>query len=108
MVKERDYAPAERAALDQESMMLGMSSTAVLTLLGDRTLDVHLSADVMWMNVPTNVWGYTLGGYQVIKKWLSYREEGNTWGRALKADEVAFVSEIIRRIAAILLLKSGA
>jgi hypothetical protein len=24
--------------------------------------------------VPSRVWAYTLGGYQVIKKWLSYRE----------------------------------
>jgi hypothetical protein len=22
----------------------------------------------------TRVWDYTIGGYQVIKKWLSYRE----------------------------------
>ena len=26
-----------------------------------------------WRNVPTRVWGYYIGGYQVIKKWLSYR-----------------------------------
>jgi hypothetical protein len=24
--------------------------------------------------VPANVWRYTIGGYQVVKKWLSYRE----------------------------------
>jgi hypothetical protein len=24
--------------------------------------------------VPEPVWNYTLGGYQVLKKWLSYRE----------------------------------
>jgi hypothetical protein len=27
-----------------------------------------------WLNVPETVWDYTIGGYQVIKKWLSYRE----------------------------------
>ena len=56
----------------------------------------------MWTNVPANVWEYTLGGYPVIKKWLSYREKA-ILGRALKAEEVAYVSEMIRRIAAILL-----
>ena len=27
-----------------------------------------------WCNVPAAVWRYKLGGYQVLKKWLSYRE----------------------------------
>jgi len=57
----------------------------------------------MWTNVPANVWTYTLGGYQVIKKWLSYRERV-ILGRALKPEEVAYASVMIRRIAAILLL----
>jgi hypothetical protein len=49
------------------------------------------------------VWDYTLGGYQVIKKWLSYREH-DVLGRALKPEEALYVSEMTRRIAAILLL----
>jgi len=39
----------------------------------------------------------------VIKKWLSYREQP-LLGRGLTADEARYVTEIIRRIAAILLL----
>jgi hypothetical protein len=62
-----------------------------------------MNANAMWTNVPENVWAYTLGGYQVIKKWLSYRE-ASILGRALKPDEVAYVAEMVRRIAAILLL----
>jgi len=27
-----------------------------------------------WRNIPAKVWSYYIGGYQVIKKWLSYRE----------------------------------
>ncbi len=53
--------------------------------------------------VPTNVWEYTLGGYQVLKKWLSYREEP-LLGRPLYEDEARYFSQIVRRIAAILLL----
>jgi hypothetical protein len=49
------------------------------------------------------VWAYTLGGYQVIKKWLSYREH-DVLGRPLKPDEAAYVSEMVRRVAAILLM----
>lgn len=38
----------------------------------------------------------------MIKKWLSYREY-DVLGRALKPDEAIYVSEMVRRIAAILL-----
>jgi hypothetical protein len=51
------------------------------------------------------VWEYTIGGYQVIKKWLSYREE-KLLGRGLTIAEVQEVSEMTRRIAAIILLES--
>src|SRR3989442_183184 len=36
--------------------------------------DVYLNSSAHWRNVPEKVWDYTIGGYQVIKKWLSYRE----------------------------------
>jgi Type ISP C-terminal specificity domain len=57
-----------------------------------------------WSNVPARVWEYTIGGYQVMKKWLSYREE-KLLGRPLKVEEVREVQNIARRIAAILLLE---
>ena len=31
--------------------------------------------------MPAAVWQYKLGGYQVLKKWLSYRERGVWEGR---------------------------
>jgi len=58
----------------------------------------------LWTNIPSKVWDYTIGGYQVIKKWLSYREKP-LLGRALTTDEVRYVQEMARRIAAILLLE---
>lgn len=61
---------------------------------------------VYWRNVPEPVWEYTLGGYQVLKKWLSYRETA-ILGRDLKTDEVRTFTEIARRIAAIFLLGPG-
>ena len=57
-----------------------------------------------WHNIPKRVWDYTIGGYPVIKKWLSYREY-NRLGRALAADEVREVTNMARRIAAITLLE---
>jgi hypothetical protein len=41
---------------------------------GEGYLDIHLNATTRWKDVPEAVWNYTLGGYQVLKKWLSYRE----------------------------------
>ena len=99
----RAYTDAERDALALEGKTLGLSREEVLALLGETTFDIHLNADACWSNVPARVWDYTLGGYQVIKKWLSYREHA-VLGRALKPEEAIYVSEMVRRIAAILLM----
>lgn len=66
-------------------------------------MGVFLNDTACWRNVPERVWDYTLGGYQVLKKWLSYREQA-LLGRPLTVDEVGYVSQVIRRIAALLLL----
>ena len=88
----RSYTAEERAAL-------GSAANA----LGDITFDIHLNARAYWTNVPAAVWQYKLGGYQVLKKWLSYRERG-VLGRALRPEEVQHFTDTARRIAAILLL----
>ncbi len=55
-------------------------------------------------NVPeTSLWNYTIGGYQVIKKWLSYREKP-LLGRSLTPEEVRHITETARRLTALLTL----
>lgn len=71
--------------------------------LGKTTCDIYLNDVAFWRNVPIKVWDYTIGGYQVIKKWLSYRER-DILGRGLTLDEAREVTNMARRIAAILLL----
>ncbi len=66
-------------------------------------VDIHLNATTRWKDVPADVWAYTLGGYQVLKKWLSYREAA-LLGRALTADEALEFTKHVRRIAALLAL----
>ena len=65
------------------------------------TFDIHLNDRAYWRNVPSAVWRYKLGGYQVLKKWLSYRERG-VLGRALRPEEVQHFTDTARRIAGIL------
>jgi hypothetical protein len=66
--------------------------------------DIFLNTVSCWRNVPEAVWEYTIGGYQVIKKWLSYREKP-LLGRGLTSDEVRYVTEIARRLAALIALR---
>ena len=72
-------------------------------ILGDTTFDIYLNDRAYWRNVPTSVWNYKLGGYQVLKKWLSYRER-TILDRPLEPDEVHHFTNTARRITAILLL----
>jgi predicted helicase len=51
-LNERDYTLSERGLLEQEGRAIGLSNDIVFALLGNRTLDVHLNADVMWANWP--------------------------------------------------------
>jgi hypothetical protein len=72
--------------------------------LGDETCDIWLNNACYWRNVPRPVWEFTIGGYQVMKKWLSYREL-DLLGRPLSIDEVQEVSHMARRFAALVLLQ---
>jgi len=68
-----------------------------------RAVDVYLNETNYWRGVPENVWGFYIGGYQVIKKWLSYREQ-SILGRALNKDEAREVTAMVQRLAAIVLM----
>ena len=87
---ERAFSPGERAALGD-----------VPSALGGKTFDIYLNGEAFWRNVPTVVWAYRLGGYQVLKKWLSYRERP-VLGRPLRPEEVQHFTDTARRIGAIL------
>ena len=75
-----------------------------LALLGRETHDVYLNDRAYWKNVPAGVWEYTIGGYQVVKKWLSYRER-ELLGRPFRSEEAREVTAMPRRLAAIILLQ---
>ena len=131
-VVERPYTASERAALGEAAPTLGdttsdpnnragtgsppttpatPASTSQIdtatgktaAVLGNTTFDINLNDRAYWRNVPAAVWNYKLGGYQVLKKWLSYRESA-VLKRPLKPEEVQHFTNTARRITAILLL----
>ena len=91
-VVERALTPADRAAMGD-----------TVATLGETTFDIHLNSNAFWCNVPIGVWTYKLGGYQVLKKWLSYRERA-ILKRPLSDKEVQYFTDTARRIAAIVQL----
>jgi hypothetical protein len=102
---ERDYTENEVHLLSQAAERLNVTVEAIKETLGATTFDVYLNNSAYWRNIPRNIWEYTIGGYQVIKKWLSYRES-ELLGRALTLHEANEVRDMSRRIAAILLASS--
>ena len=92
-IVEREYTLDERAALGD-----------AIPALGEETLDVYLNDHAFWRNVPAAIWDYKLGGYQVLKKWLSYRES-DVLGRTLTPEEVLYFAEMTRRVGGIVQMK---
>ena len=86
---ERAYTPDERLEMGD-----------ALPALGETTVDIYLNARTCWRNVPAAVWTYKLGGYQILKKWLSYRER-TILGRPLTPEEIQYFTDTARRIWAI-------
>jgi hypothetical protein len=101
---DRNYNPSERNAILEGAKAVGLTEKQAFAHLGKKTCDIYLNDVAYWSNIPERVWEYSIGGNQVIKKWLSYREEP-LLGRPLTKDEVRYVQEMARRIAAILLLE---
>ena len=90
LIVERAYTSDEKSAMGDN-----------ISTLGETTFDIYLNDRACWRNVPAAVWTYKLGGYQVLKKWLSYRER-DILDRPLKPEEVQHFTDTARRIGAIL------
>lgn len=78
------------------------SSPSEGVLSGD-SLDVYLNDSVYWGKVPIEAWDYSIGGFPVLRKWLSYRDV-RVLGRSLSVAEARGFGDLVRRITALLLL----
>jgi hypothetical protein len=104
-VVARDWTPEERAQIKSGTAVLGLDEESALRHWGENAFDVYLNDVALWSGIPSRVWSYTLGGYRVLKKWLSYREVA-VLGRDLTPAEAREFRDIARRIAALLLLEA--
>ena len=104
LIHEREFTDGEKGAIAEGAKELGLPLDNVLTMWGQQAVDVYWNAESHWATVPKAVWEYTLGGYLVLKKWLSYRED-DILGRPITKDEVREFTLMVRRIAALLLME---
>ncbi|MDR5729719.1 MAG: type ISP restriction/modification enzyme [Terriglobia bacterium] len=103
LTKPRGFTDVEKQAMAEGAAELGLELEDVLSIWGESAVDVYLNGESFWDAVPAAVWEYTIGGYLVLKKWLSYRDL-SILGRALTKDETREFTQMVRRIAALLLL----
>jgi hypothetical protein len=59
-----------------------------------------------WRNVSQAIWGYEVGGFQVLPKWLGYRHAST--GHVLTSAEIEYVTMLCRRISALVELEREA
>jgi hypothetical protein len=71
--------------------------------LGEQVLDIYLNDHARWRGIPAAVWDYKIGGFQVLRKWLSYREQ-RALGRDITTAEARHFTAMARRITALVML----
>ncbi|MGW1295908.1 type ISP restriction/modification enzyme [Streptomyces sp. NPDC002533] len=92
------YDVRERTDVDNERL-----TNEDRDVLGEQVLDIYLNDDVRWRGVPGAAWDYKIGGFQVLRKWLSYRDK-RALGRDLTIAEVRDFTTIARRVTALALI----
>jgi hypothetical protein len=100
-IVSRSWDAPEMDALTALGKRHGIEIETVLGVLGKTACDVYLNDSTFWRGVPEPVWSYALGGYPVLKKWLSYRET-EILGRPLHSQEVRYFAEVVRRLTEVL------
>lgn len=100
------FAGREGATMAGKGRLETRAAPELPPALGAKVHDIFLNDVACWVNVPERVWDFTIGGYQVMKKWLSYREQ-SLLNRDLTMEEVDYLTQMVRRIAAILLMRDA-
>jgi len=95
-LERRPFTDAERVALGESGNSLGLAC------------DIHLNDGTYWACIPERVWEFKIGGFQVLKKWLSYREHGaghpSLLRRGLTVTEAREFTGLAQRLTGVILL----
>jgi hypothetical protein len=97
------YDAEERSALAGVAAVLGEDIATLENRLGP-PIDVKLNAVAYLQGVPTSVYEINIGGYQVLKKWLSYRDR-EVISRPITVAEAREAVTIVRRLTAYVLMQ---
>ncbi len=100
----REWTKQEHENLESGFIEQGLDVAEAFQRIGTTCVDVYLNDSTYWAGIPENIWDYRIGGYQVIKKWLSYRDR-NITDRDLTVEEVEYVRDMARRLTALVLLQ---
>jgi hypothetical protein len=101
ILTERAWTETELRALNQIADRHETDLPLLLAAIGAHAIDVQINPHAGWKAIPSKVWAYTVGGYQALKKWLSYRET-EVLGRPLRGDEILHFAQTARRITEVL------
>ena len=104
-IVQRPYTESEHKQISLLRTSIDLTPSKSHGTLGGETVDVYLNEMAFWSNIPIGVWSFVLGGTQVLKKWLSYREH-EVLGRSIVSAEAREFSEIARRVANVILLET--
>jgi hypothetical protein len=102
-IERSTYTPEEIAELECTGDERGEAVDALMNRLGP-PIDVWLNDSAYWRTVPQSVWDFTIGGYQVFKKWLSYREQ-DVLSRPITTAEAREATALVRRLAALVMMQ---
>jgi Type ISP C-terminal specificity domain/Eco57I restriction-modification methylase len=92
-IEIRHRTDAEREAVTSDEV----------DLLGTEVVDVYLNDEAYWRGIPQAVWDFKIGGFPVLRKWLSYRTR-NILGRDLTSAEARTFTSICLRLTELVLL----
>ncbi len=103
IAQRETYDAEEQAALEAAAERLEEDIASLVDRLGP-PVDVRFNGVAYLKGVPQSVYQLTIGGYQVLKKWLSYRDE-EIIGRPVTVAEAREGVAIVRRLTAYVLMQ---
>ena len=99
----QDFSDAEEALLRSIASWAQCSEASLQAIIAQGAQHIHLNPGTFFASVPTAAWEYKIGGFLVLKKWLSYRDYSVS-NRSLDTTEARLFQNMVIRLTIIALL----